>query len=80
MGEMFEAGRGTAANPNWAYLWYAVAEMRGVAGARRKRMRSLGGLQPKEIEQADKLARSVVSPADSRGQPGFQGGDHAQTS
>ena len=58
--EMFEEGRGTVANPNWAYAWYMVAEHRGVAGARAKKEAILGRLQPKDIEQAEKFARTQM--------------------
>jgi serine/threonine protein kinase len=62
VGELFEAGRGTAANANWAYVWYSVAELRGVASAKAKKEAMAGRLQAKEIEQADKLARSLAQP------------------
>ncbi len=63
VGELFESGRGTAMNANWAYVWYCVAEQRGVATAKAKKEAIAGRLQAKEIEQADKLARGLVQPA-----------------
>ena len=60
VGEMYEAGHGTAANPNWAYVWYSVAEIRGVAEAQAKKDAMAKRLQAKEIEQADKLAKSLA--------------------
>jgi len=62
VGDLFDAGRGTAPNPNWAYVWYAVAEARGVAEAKAKKDATAKRLQAKEIEQADKLARSLAQP------------------
>ena len=62
VGDLFEAGRGTAMNPNWAYVWYSVAEVRGVAEAKAKKDVMARRLQTKELEQADKLARSLVQP------------------
>lgn len=62
VGDLFEAGRGTAANPNWAYVWYSVAEGRGVVEAKTKKDAIAKRLQAKEIEQADKLARSLAQP------------------
>ena len=62
VGDLFEAGRGTAANPNWAYVWYSVAEGRGVVVAKTKKDAIAKRLQAKEIEQADKLARSLAQP------------------
>jgi TPR repeat protein len=59
--EMFEEGRGAAANPNWAYAWYMVAEHRGVAGAKPKKDAILSRLQPKDIEQAEKFAKTQMS-------------------
>jgi serine/threonine protein kinase len=58
--EMFEEGRGTVANPNWAYAWYLVAEHRGIAGARPKKEAIVRRLQPKDIEQAEKFARTQM--------------------
>jgi hypothetical protein len=63
VGELFEAGRGTVANPNWAYVWYSVAEVRGVGDAKAKKDAMARRLQAKEIEQADTLARSLAQPA-----------------
>jgi TPR repeat protein len=60
VGDLYDAGRGTTANPNWAYVWYSVAESRGVAAAKAKKEALAGRLQAKEIEQADKLARSLM--------------------
>jgi len=62
VGEFFETGRGTAMNANWAYVWYSVAEHRGVAAAKTKKEAMAGRLQAKEIEQADKLAKGLVQP------------------
>jgi serine/threonine protein kinase len=62
VGDLFETGRGTAPNPNWAYVWYSVAELRGIAAAKPKKEAMAGRLQAKEIEQADKLARSLAQP------------------
>jgi len=62
VGDLFEAGRGTAVNPNWAYVWYSVAEARGVAEAKLKKDAMAKRLQAKELEQADKLARSLAQP------------------
>ena len=62
VGDLFEAGRGTAVNPNWAYVWYSVAEVRGVGEAKAKKDAMARRLQAKEIEQADKLARSLAQP------------------
>jgi serine/threonine protein kinase len=62
VGELFEAGRGTAVSANWAYVWYSVAEVRGVAEAKAKKDAMARRLQAKEIEQADKLARSLAQP------------------
>jgi len=62
VGDLFEAGRGTAVNPNWAYVWYSVAEVRGVAEAKAKKEAMAKRLQAKEVEQADKLARSLAQP------------------
>jgi hypothetical protein len=58
--EMFEEGRGTVANPNWAYAWYMVAEHRGAAGAKPKKEAIVRRLQPKDIEQAEKFARTQM--------------------
>ena len=62
VGELFEAGRGAAASPNWAYVWYSVAEVRGVAAAKARKDAMAARLQAKEIEQADKLAKSLSRP------------------
>jgi serine/threonine protein kinase len=62
VGDLFEAGRGTAPSPNWAYVWYSVAERRGIAAAKPKKESIAGRLQAKEIEQADKLAKSLAQP------------------
>jgi hypothetical protein len=63
VGELFESGRGTATSPNWAYVWYIVAEQRGMAAARAKKDAIGSRLQPKEIEQAERLAKSLMQPA-----------------
>jgi TPR repeat protein len=63
VGELFESGRGTATSPNWAYVWYIVAEQRGIASAKAKKDAIGGRLQPKEIEQAEKVAKSLMQPA-----------------
>jgi hypothetical protein len=63
VGELFEAGRGTAASPNWAYVWYSVAEARGASGAKAKKEAMAKRLQSKEIEQADKLAKGLAQPS-----------------
>ncbi len=60
LGELYESGRGVGASNNWAYLWYSVAERRGAAGARPKKDAVAARLQPKEIEQLDRQARSIV--------------------
>jgi serine/threonine protein kinase len=62
IGEMYEAGRGVAQSPNWAYAWYLVAENRGVPGAQAKKEAVFARLQPKDIEQAEKLAKSLMQP------------------
>jgi hypothetical protein len=64
LGEMHEAGRGTAPNNNLAYLWYSVAEQRGVAGARARKEGVAARLQPKEIEQMDRAAKSLARPGE----------------
>jgi hypothetical protein len=61
---MYEAGRGTVANNNVAYLWYAIAEHRGVAGGRAKKEAVAAKLQPKEIEQMDRQARALARPGE----------------
>jgi serine/threonine protein kinase len=63
LGEMYEAGRGTAPSINWAYAWYAIAEQRGAAEAKAKKDAVARRLQPKEIEQAEKITKSLVQPA-----------------
>ncbi len=63
LGEMYEAGRGTATNDNWAYTWYAVAESRGAMDAKLKKDAVAKRLQPKEIEQGDRVSRSLTQPA-----------------
>jgi TPR repeat protein len=60
LGELYESGRGVGASNNWAYLWYAVAERRGAAGARAKKDAVAARLQPKEIEQLERQVRGVV--------------------
>jgi serine/threonine protein kinase len=58
--EMFESGRGTAPSNNWAHLWYSVAELRGAPGAGPKKAAIAALLQPKEIEQNEKQAKSLA--------------------
>jgi len=60
LGEMYEQGRGVAANNNWAYLWYSVAEQRGVTNAKSKKDAIAASLQPVEIEQIDRQVQAVV--------------------
>jgi len=63
LGEMYETGRGTAPSNNWAYTWYAVAEQRGAAEAKGRKDAVAKRLQPKEIEQGDRVSRSLAGPA-----------------
>jgi serine/threonine protein kinase len=58
--EMFESGRGTAPSNNWAHMWYSVAELRGAPGAGQRKEAIAARLQPKEIEQNEKQAKSLA--------------------
>jgi hypothetical protein len=62
LGEMHEAGRGTAPNNVWACSWYALAERRGAAGARVKKEAVVNKLQPPEVGQCDKWAERWTPP------------------
>jgi serine/threonine protein kinase len=63
LGEMYEQGRGVAANNNWAYLWYSVAEQRGVTKATSKKEAIAVRLQAVEIEQIDRQVQALVGAA-----------------
>ncbi|MGW8270933.1 MAG: protein kinase domain-containing protein [Burkholderiales bacterium] len=63
LGELYEAGRGVAVSNNWAYLWYSVAERRGVQAARPKKAATMSKLQPAEIEQIDRQVQALVGSA-----------------
>ncbi|MCG6952833.1 MAG: protein kinase [Betaproteobacteria bacterium] len=63
LGELYEAGRGVAASNNWAYLWYSVAERRGVQAAKSKKETAMSKLQPAEIEQIDRQVQALVGSA-----------------
>jgi len=63
LGELYEAGRGVAVSNNWAYLWYSVAERRGVQAAKPKKAATMSKLQPAEIEQIDRQVQALVGSA-----------------
>jgi serine/threonine protein kinase len=60
VGELYEAGRGVRKSNNSAYFWFVVSELRGEPSAKAKKDAISARLQPIEIEQMDKLARSEV--------------------
>jgi hypothetical protein len=60
VGELYEAGRGVRRSNNSAYFWFVVSELRGEPSAKAKKDAISARLQPIEIEQMDKLARSEV--------------------
>ena len=45
---------------NWAYLWYSIADRRGVKAAQTKKESVASKLQPVEIEQADRQVQSIL--------------------
>lgn len=63
LGELYQSGRGVAASNNWAYLWYSVAERRGVPAAKPKKEATMSKLQPAEIEQIDRQVQALVGSA-----------------
>lgn len=54
LGEMYAQGKGVAANPNQAYLWFGLAARSGHAGARSRQTQIGERLQPAERRQADR--------------------------
>lgn len=52
---MYEAGAGVSRSTMMAYVWYALAASQGDADAVDNRSRLAAGLQPVELEQADRL-------------------------
>ena len=62
LGEMHEAGRGTAPNNVWACSWYALAERRGAAGAKARKEAVANRLQPPEVGQCGNWAERWTPP------------------
>jgi len=60
LGEMYEAGRGVERSNNWAYMWYSIAERRGVSKATPKKEAVASKLQAVEIDQADRQAQALA--------------------
>ena len=66
LGEMYFRGQGVPQNNFQAYVWYNAAVRSGNSAARAPQERVAALLQPVEVEQADKLSRSVVRPQKGR--------------